>query len=162
MALGIDKRALIKALLDDVERALDVMRNAANAARDAATHEEMKAENEKDTRAIEAGYLAKGQSVRLAELEKAKAALKSLQAKPQERVDVGAVVTVRERGRASTLFIAPAGGGLRVKVGGVDVSVVTPESPLGDALVGMETGDTAEIEAEGAAPARAIDVVEVA
>ena len=51
-----DKAQLLAQLLAGIDDALQVMVAAALSARDAATHEENKAENDKDTRASEAGY----------------------------------------------------------------------------------------------------------
>src|SRR5687767_406927 len=67
----IDKQALVTALLAKLEAELANMTKAANTAREAATHEEAKPENDKDTRALEASYLAAGQAERVRDLEAA-------------------------------------------------------------------------------------------
>ena len=41
--------------------------------------------------------------------------------------------------------IAPAGGGVRVTVGGSEVRVVTPQSPIARALLGKHEGDELEL-----------------
>jgi hypothetical protein len=65
-------------------------------------------------------------------------------------VQASAVVEVvvasgESEGVRSTCFVAPVGGGLRTTVGGVSVQVVTPQSPLGAALLGKEVGDVVEV-----------------
>ncbi|OGQ22703.1 MAG: hypothetical protein A2138_09685 [Deltaproteobacteria bacterium RBG_16_71_12] len=146
----MDKRALLAALRADEERALAVMQDAADAARAAAAHEEMRPENDKDTRALEAGYLAAGQSARAAELRRSIGDLAALAPRAfttGERVDVLAVVDVEDGDgeRAVRYFIAPVGGGKKLAAGGSTLLVVTPGSPLGDALMGKRVGDVVEL-----------------
>ena len=160
----VDKRAVLAALIQEMDKALAVMVQAANIAHTAATHEEMKPENDKDTRGIEAGYLAKGQSVRAAEIKRA---LRELQALPvraftkDEPVIAGALVVTKDtdsQARAQ-VFIAPAGGGIKLVIAGVSVQVVTPSSPLGDALMGKRAGDQVNVLAGG--KKRELDIVRV-
>jgi hypothetical protein len=144
---SLDKRAVLAALIDEVQRSLDVMVEAAKIAHAAATHEEMKPENDKDTRGLEAGYLARGQSQRAAEIERT---LKTLRAFPVKSCDVvveGAlVVTIDTATRArSMVFIAPAGGGVKLDIDGTPVQVVSLSSPLGEALEDKGEGDVAEM-----------------
>src|SRR5689334_15476986 len=63
------KQALVASLMAKLEAELETMRRAAKDAREAATHEEAKPENDKDTRALEASYLAGAQAARVRELE---------------------------------------------------------------------------------------------
>ena len=58
------KRDLVRLLAADLE----TLERAQQAAIEGATHEEAKPENDKDTRALEASYLARGQAMRLEEL----------------------------------------------------------------------------------------------
>src|SRR5688572_19771614 len=129
---GLDKRAVLAALIAEVQRSLDTMVEAAKIAHAAATHEEMKPENDKDTRGLEAGCLARGQSQRALEIERT---LKELRAFPVRSCDVvteGAlVVTIDVATRArSTVFIAPAGGGVKLDVDGTPVQAISLSSPL--------------------------------
>ena len=63
------KQELISAFITQLERDLVTMKEAARNTLQAATHEESKAENEYDTRGLEASYLAGAQSKRAAEIE---------------------------------------------------------------------------------------------
>ena len=76
--IAIDKRLLVQELRANLGREIDVLRAAARDAREAATHEEAKPENDKDTRAIEAAYLAGAQADRVRELERVVNALEFL------------------------------------------------------------------------------------
>jgi transcription elongation GreA/GreB family factor len=143
----VDKAALLAMLRADVEAALSAMEQAAATARDAAAHPEMQPENDKDTRALEAGYLASGQSARAAELRRSVNDLASLTPRTfgaEDRVDLTAIVDVDDDGKRSRYFIAPAGGGKKLTLGASTFQVITPSSPIGDALVGKRVGDVVE------------------
>src|SRR5919199_112944 len=92
---GLDKRALVQQLRDEIAKDVAVMSRAAQDAREAATHEEAKPENDKDTRAIEAAYLAGAQAERVRDLERTSAMLASLDLRPfraEEPISSGALV----------------------------------------------------------------------
>lgn len=110
-----------------------------------ATHEEAKSEGDKDTRATEQQYLARGQAQRVVELEAA--VVEVTRWNPRsfaagDPVALGALVTIDEDGDEKQLLIAPAGGGNTLAGG---VQVVTPRSPLGQALLGKRAGDEVEL-----------------
>jgi transcription elongation GreA/GreB family factor len=135
------KEQLVQALTAD----LAVRERAYRAAHDAATHQEAKPENDKDTRALESSYLARGEALRLEEL---RAALAEVQAMPANAFEggparLGALVVTEEGGTRVTFFLAPHGGGARLDEGAVQV--VTPKSPLGRALLGASIGDECEV-----------------
>lgn len=144
-----DKRQWVAELRRQLEDALAVMTAAAHTARDAATHEEMKAENEKDTRAIEAGYLAAGQSARALELRRALSDLADVRL---GRVSVGgpwALLELEEEVRdapvRTRVFLAPHASGQRMTSSGGAVQLISPASPLGQALTGKVAGDVVEL-----------------
>ena len=65
----MDKRKIIEAIRRQLEKDLNVLKEAALIAYEAATNEESKPENEYDTRALEASYIAGAQAKRAGELE---------------------------------------------------------------------------------------------
>ena len=148
----LDKHALVARLREDLSREIAVMARAAQETRAAATHEEAKPENDKDTRAIEAGYLAGAQAERVRELERVATSLARLELQsfgPGSPISSSAMVRLDQEGTSAHYFLAPHGGGLRVTLGGVEVQVITPPSPLGQALLGKTAGDTIELIARG-------------
>lgn len=162
MTRRIDKRALIAALRAQIAEDLEAATRAARDAAVAATHEEAKPENDKDTRATEASYLARGQAERVRELERSDNALQFLilrDAREGEPIALGSVVVAEVEGARVVYFVAPAGGGMRATVDGIDVQVVTPEAPIGKAFVGRTVGDTASVRVRGAV--REYEIVEV-
>lgn len=158
----IDKSELIGRLQAEVTRQLAVLRQAALASREAATHEEAKPENAKDTRALEASYLAGAQAARLRELEAVASALGVMACRsfqPSDAIASSAVIQLERDGKSSWYFIAPVGGGLVARVADREIQVVTPGSPLGRALLGKTVGDTVEVEVQGST--REVEVLAV-
>jgi hypothetical protein len=148
----VDKRALIQELIAMARREIAPVEKAARSAREAATHEESRPENDKDTRAIEASYLAGAQADRVRDVERMINALEFLPLRaftPTDPIASAALVEVDVEGKRSHYFLAPQGGGLRVAIDGVTVQVITPPSPVGRALLGRVEGEVVEVRAEG-------------
>ena len=148
MQAAIDKREILKLLRDRVSFDLATMSAAQRVVVDGATHEENRPENDKDTRALEQSYLARGQAQRVVELQDALNLLKALELQPfsaESAIALGALVALDESGDVVHYFIAPAGGGVKVSVGGAEVRVVTPQSPIARALLGKREGDELEL-----------------
>ncbi len=144
------KSSLREELLGRLRAELDQLERAHQAALEGATHEEAKPENSKDTRALEQSYLARGQAMRVADARRAVADVAVMPVEPATgaaRVAVGALVTTSEDDEERLVFVAPHGGG-SVLAGG-RVHVVTPQSPLGRALVGRQEGDECELSLAG-------------
>lgn len=141
------KPAVLSALRARVESRIRDLSAVAEMARDEATSAESKCEDKHDTRATEASYLAAGQGRRLLELRQLLTWVVSQDAHtPCERVALGALVEVEdEEGARRWLFVAPAGGE-RLEVEETEVQVLSPRSGLGQALMGLEEGDAAEVD----------------
>ncbi|MBS1963850.1 MAG: GreA/GreB family elongation factor [Bdellovibrionales bacterium] len=58
-------------------------------------------------------------------------------------------VTLKVRDVTSYAFIAPRGGGFITTIEGVPLQVLTASSPLGEALLGKKTGESAVVEVRG-------------
>ncbi len=162
--MGVDKRRLIRHVIEKLRSDRDALADIANETRRAATHEEARPENDKDTRGLEQSYLARGQAKRVAELEEA---LTRLSVMPIAELDgdsgivVSALVTLMiDEGEPRRFFLVPAGGGENVTIDGEQVSLVTPVSPVGRALLGKRAGDSFELVVAG--KAREYEIEEVA
>jgi transcription elongation GreA/GreB family factor len=142
-----DKAALREELARSMAADLTVRERAYEVARAGATHEEAKPENDKDTRALEQSYLARGEAARVEELRTALAEVRGFAVRafgPVDPVALGALVTTEDDdGSKAVLWLAPHGGG--AKLSGGAVQVVTPKSPLGKAIVGARAGDECEV-----------------
>jgi transcription elongation GreA/GreB family factor len=139
--------ALTEALVFKIQTATD----RAKATARSATHAESKQENDKDTRALEETYLAAGQAQRVAELELDLLEMRALARQiPGDTVAVGALVEMEDDdGVVRRLFVARRAGGVSASVGDEQVQVVTPGSPVGRALIGMEEGDEVRLIRKG-------------
>ncbi len=143
------KKKLIEAILLQLRGELETISRAARVAHQEATHEENKAEDQYDTRGLEASYLAAAQGKRAAELERLIALYQAslgLDLPVPRDADVGALIEVECRGKRSFFFLVGEGGGLQVSVEGKSIHVITPNAPLGEALTGKRPGDSFEVE----------------
>lgn len=151
------KSRLVQALLASLRAGLEKLEQSQRTVQAGAIHEETRQEDPKDTRAIEAQYLARGLADRVETLQGAVAALASMdlpQFGASDPVAIGAVVTLQEETDAGELretsyFLVPAAGGEAVEVDGLRVLALTPQSPLGEELMGRTEGEDVEADLPG-------------
>ncbi|MEO7113772.1 MAG: transcription elongation factor GreAB [Polyangiaceae bacterium] len=156
----VQKSSLKTELIASLKSELAIAEQAFANTRAAATHEEAKPENDKDTRALEQSYLARGQAQRVEELRGAVADVETMQlrdANDGRPIGVGLVVDVSGDEKTASYFLAPHGGGARLASGAVQV--VTPKSPLGRAFLGKTEGDETEVILAGKSRILSIDRV---
>lgn len=130
------QRALKKTLAEAKARAED--------AREAATHEENRPENDKDMRSTEASYIARGMAERIADMERGLAKLVALELRAFDGgkpIAVSALVTLEHDGAATHYLLVAEPGGLAVEVRGERYATLATTSPLGRALLGQSEGD---------------------
>lgn len=143
-----EKKALFDTLTARVEHEFQTLLAAHRATQEGATHEEAKPENDKDTRALEQSYLARGQAKRVAELKVELHHMQSfaLRAFDQDTpIGLGALIRTEDAHQvAHWYFLTPSGAGetLKSKIG--PIKIVTPGSPLGRALLGARVDDDIE------------------
>lgn len=166
------KQLVIDKVVASLKLELSVTLEAANNARLAATDEQSKAETQYDTLAIEAAYLAEGQTKRVEEIRHAieqfnELASKLATSKVQsiQVIALGSLVEIfhpdsLDKPNSDALanasrwyFIAPAGAGFTCELPLTNsesttnekhpqtVTVITPQSPLGNALLGKQLDD---------------------
>ncbi len=142
----MSKEALRATVLAALEAELARQTHAAFDAREESISEESRAENKYDTHAQEAAYLAEGQARQAAEMLAALAAWRALvfPAASHTAAQLGSLVTLSVGARSEHLLIGPANGGLAITApgDGREITVVTPASPLGRALLGRRPGDS--------------------
>ena len=148
----LDKRLVLDALIAQLAGVAARAANAARTTREGATHAEAKPENDKDTRALEQSYLARGQAIRVEELVEQIEQLRSLPLRSfgqDDAIAAGALLALESDGGTRWLFLAPHGGGVELKVAGVSITVITPQSALGAAVLGRFAGDDVELRTRG-------------
>jgi len=149
----VNKSVLVQAIIQHLSGELATYARAARAAHAEATHEQSRAENKYDTRGLEASYLARGQSRQASALENTLQQFQALPLRtfgPADPADLTAVVELDGPGGASTYFIGPGAGGTEVQVGNREVTVITPQSPLGRQLLGRRAGERLTLDLGGA------------
>ena len=158
MIMGLDKMHFVEQLARVLKESEAVAERAEQEAREAARCVATESEKKEDGRAaIEFGSLATAQAART---RKAQQELKQLAAFSQRAlprfdrkspVGLGAIVDIaieNERGKQERTFILlPVGAGAELPGPGGDgyISVITPASPVGKALLGRQAGDTFEV-----------------
>ena len=150
----MEKQFLIDQLADRIRSsartALDASEAAAVEARDGATP----AEKREDARAaLELGGLGRAQERRaqraIAEVDE----LARWKPGRAQAAMLGAIVEIEDgdSGEGRTFFLSPVGAGVTLTGPGGDgfLSVVTPASPIGRAVIGKRVGDVVDVTVDG-------------
>ena len=149
----MDKKRLIQAIIERLEKDQAFLVEAARSAHSAATDPENIPDNKYETLALESSYIAQGQANRAQDILRALEIYRKLSVRhfnSTEQVYLTALVRiVSDQGVHRQLFLGPTAGGVKVRIDECDVVVITPESPLGRDLLGKEVGDSIEIEVDG-------------
>jgi len=145
----LNKKQLVNTIVDALTQELQKAINAANEAHAAAVDDQSVAETQYDTLAIEAGYLAEGQSKRVSEFQQAIEAYQALELvafDENSTVTIGALVQLAADSQSRHwFFIGPAAGGFRCNLAEQAITVITPQSPMGIALIGKQQDDDIDI-----------------
>lgn len=151
----MDKKFLVEQLTEKLRESAQVARKAGQAAADEARDGATSAEKRENARVSqEYAGLARGQSARAERVRAEISTLETFRPGPLPkgaRIAVGAIVEVEDEGLGRTFFLAPVGAGVELTGPGGDgfLSVVTPVSPVGKAVLGRKVGDTIEVTVQG-------------
>jgi transcription elongation GreA/GreB family factor len=162
----MNKRALVEKLLSQLRASFEVARRAGEEAAEAAISGATPAERRDDARVFqEYSRMARAQSARAAQAAEELSLLETFHPKRLARnakVELGAVVEVEDEDEGRTFFLAPVGAGVELTGEGGDgfLSVITPRSPLGRAVLGRRVGDTIEVDVKGSTREWTITYVE--
>ena len=164
----MDKAFLIEQLAGQLRASANVARKAGMAAEEEAREGATAAEKRENARVSqEYGGLARGQAQRAQRAMADVAVLETFRPAPHPkgaRIALGAVVEVEDEdeGMGRTFFLAPVGAGVELTGPGGDgfLSVVTPQSPIGKAVLGCKVGDSIDVTVEGEARAWTITYVD--
>jgi transcription elongation GreA/GreB family factor len=142
--LAAELRAIAQGARSSMEAAVAEARDGATAA-----------EKREDARVSqENSGLARGHRARLDRATADLAALEKFEPRrigARGKVELGAIVEVEDGDEGRTFFLAPVGAGVELTGPGGDgfLSVVTPASPIGRAVLGRAVGDTLEVVVKG-------------
>ena len=139
------KKRIHKLIIDRLAADLAVFSGAAKTAHEASKDPENIPDNKYDTLSLEASYVAQGQANRAQEIKRALHAYRTLELQSFSEdapIRLTALVTLEaEDGETRILFIGPEEGGLKLSLDGAEILVITPNSPLGNDLIGKCVGD---------------------
>ncbi|MGF1699482.1 GreA/GreB family elongation factor [Photobacterium makurazakiensis] len=145
----MNKHLLLDLILTELNAVYQSAVEATERAQNTATDDQNVAENQYDTLALEAAYLAHGQAQRVAECQADITAYQQLKLTLTEinnRVTLGCFIhLIDEDDNEKFVFFGPAAGGVKVCFEEKEVIVVTPTSPFGEALIGREQGDEIDV-----------------
>jgi transcription elongation GreA/GreB family factor len=151
----MDKQDLVTQLVRQLESsaraALQARDGAAMEAREGATPDEKR----EDARAAHQLHTLGGAQQRRAQQALAEVdALTRFRPGPTKaQIGLGAIVEIEDEdsGEGRTFFLAPVGAGMTLTGPGGDglLSVVTPASPIGKAVLGRKVGDVVDVTVDG-------------
>lgn len=141
----MNKSRLHQCILSELEAVFYGAAAAAQRALDTATDEENEAENKYDTMGLEASYLAHGQSKRVRECEVDFLTFKKLAVinfLPDAVISIGTLVYIEdEQDNEQIIFLSPVAGGQKIRFNHQEITLITPSSPLGKALLSALVDD---------------------
>ena len=141
----MNKDLILNKIIALLTEDLKILTEAARTAHAAATHEECVPDNKYDTTGLEASYVAQGQANRAQDIRRALEIYKAmvLQFFDEETpIRLTALVSLEdENGNSRKIFLGPEAGGLKIVDSDAEYIVITPESPLGKALLGKVCDD---------------------
>lgn len=150
----ISKRAVIRQIIQQLGRELETLAGASRTMHADASDEQNKAEDKYDTRGLETAYLASSQARQATATEQALAAYQTLalaKFSTQTPIALTALVKLDSRGKRTLYFLGPKAGGIELRLAGQEILVITPESPLGQQLMGKKVGDSIQLQTRGPA-----------
>lgn len=150
----LDKQALKAALLQSLDDEINVALQSATTAHGTASDANNKPENKYDTLALEAAYLAHGQSERILGLQQMRIQVAKWpvpELNDNDSIRLGAYVEViAEDDAKQRVFIAPVGG-KKLQIEGQSILVISSETPLAKSLLGKSVGDEVSLTLGGKA-----------
>ena len=141
------KSDLLPRIIEVLEEQYHVMLSATREAAENATGDETKSEGKYDTRATEAAYLAEAQAVQVGQLSTAIATLRGYALPAYELTDPigpGALVETDLDGETGFYLLVPVAGGTTLEHLGCELTLLTPDAPLYQQLLGRKAGDMLE------------------
>jgi transcription elongation GreA/GreB family factor len=149
----MNKQDVLQLIIDKLHLDLNIAQRAAQTAYETATHEENIAENKYDTLGLEASYLAAGQARRVEEIRQSLLLYQKLLLTPfneSKGIQSGDLITLENHlGVEQYLFLGPDAAGLKIQHVEQVITVITSRAPLGQTLLGKQTGDELEITVNG-------------
>ncbi|MEX1117766.1 MAG: hypothetical protein WEB60_03135 [Terrimicrobiaceae bacterium] len=139
----MNKTHILALVLDKLRQEMESRRKVSRLTREQGNDPESQAKSKYDTLSIEENYLADGLAQMALSSAQAIEALEGLKLHDfaeDEAISLGALVELEFSEAREWFFLAPSGGGTEVTLDGSEITVITPESPLGSQLLGARPG----------------------
>ncbi|WP_448213650.1 hypothetical protein [Colwellia sp. MEBiC06753] len=147
----MNKHDILLNVIAEIKEKLEQAQAAATQAHLAAIDDQSVAETQYDTLAIEAAYLAEGQSRRIEEFKQQIHQLTAFSIQPKSQAELGALVALqydngdndseRDSNIEQYYLILPCGAGIKIVDNYHEVLIITPASPLAKSLQGKLVDD---------------------
>lgn len=139
----MNKTTILKAVIAELEEELRRQLKGQETAAAGATHAEAKAETKWDTCGLEQSYLARGLAQQFESLARQVEELRAFI--PPDFTDrpigTGALIETEWGGEKMLFILLCCGGGVELNLDGREITVITPESPVGAALLDKRPGE---------------------
>ena len=153
----MDKRQLVDQLVNQLQSsaraALSARDAAAAEARDGATPDEKREDARAAHQLHSFGKASQGRAKQALADADSLAAFRPTRLDVHAKISLGAIVEIEDAdsGEGRTFFLAPVGAGVTLTGPGGDghLSVVTPVSPIGKAVIGKRTGEIVDVTVDG-------------
>lgn len=146
-----DKKKLHSLLLEALKANLNATLSAAENAKEGSNHEDAIAKSKYDTHGLELSYFAGSQFERARAVEAKIAILENTffnEFQPDDEINIGALIQLRNgQKKVQTYLMSDIGAGLDIEYQGEKIIVISPESPLGEAILGLSQGETVDAKA---------------
>jgi len=144
------KQAILEELSRDLKNDIERLEQTLLQVKDYKSSDDLKQEGKYDTRAIEAGYLASGQQQRLDELKEELQLLLSTEiddCSAETPIALGTLVLLETNQTKKYYFLCSTSGGRVLNIRGELILVISVFSPLGKELIGLNAGDSFDLNA---------------
>ena len=142
----LDKKIILEKLIENLQKELIEVEGAAKSTRDLVTADDLKSEGKYDTRAIEASYLASAQLKRVEEIKTDIQMLEETELITTHKIQMGALVLLEYNGSERYYFLTSTSGGTILMIEGMTILVISVFSPLGNEALGLQAGESFEVE----------------
>lgn len=142
----INKEKILKKLIENLNMELVNVEEAANSTKDLVTSDDLKSEGKYDTRAIEASYLASAQLKRVEEIKTDILMLEEIELASSSKIQLGSLALIDFNGNERYYFLTSTSGGTILTIDEYAVLVISVFSPLGNGALGLQAGESFEVE----------------
>jgi hypothetical protein len=140
--MNLNKNYILKRVIAQIERREETIKNSAERSRDASNNAPGRMESRYDSTKMEHGYLADSLNFARVEIQGGLEILSGFSLpEDNKKISLGSLVEIQSHdGIKMKVFILPYGGGETVEEEEEEITIITPESPIGREIMGKDAG----------------------